>query len=416
MKNVIRKISTFSKSNNILKEQKNTFVISNLALKNGKIENGFSIIEKEQNLPLENILYAYKAGGRFFVYTENENVYECKNNEVVLVGNLNSRPSVISITKSGEEKVLVAGRTLSATLVDQTNSQTIDFYSVDRMVLFGGRLFSTIDNLIQYTKLYDFTNEQSSFAVEGTIKISEDYGKIQYMCVINGTLYVFTDSTVFGLESSGESIDFKFKRLENLEFAIEKDTAIKVCDNVLFVENGKLFKFSKGEVVIIDTILTNGAYEIIGMSASGDNKYYLPIKYGEKKGVFIYDLTSNEQSVIECQNPVVCDGGYLFDISLNKVSKIEKSDESQSAKEWKSEKTDFGTFNNKVIHKIFVKSKGECVLTVYGDFGKNEFKIIAGNNGFIVNLPSKEYQFSLSSTSPDFCVENLTVNYRERGK
>ena len=70
----------------------------------------------------------------------------------------------------------------------------------------------------------------------------------------------------------------------------------------------------------------------------------------------------------------------------------------------------------KIINKIYLCSKGVCLLRVSGKFGQTTFNVEAGKNIFVTNLPSSEYEFMITTDSLDFGIRDLQVEFREMEK
>lgn len=417
MINVIKKINTVKKTRSMLDGKESTAFINNLSVANGEISTGYTVKVSEKMLAPIEILSGLSALNRHFIYCYNKAIYECIDDDCTIVGMSETYPSITTFTDKGEEKILIAGGTTAGYVLSSNGMTVVDLCEVEKMAFHAGRLFTSLKNTITFSKLYEFTDTEISFPPDGTIFIPEQFGKIEYMCSLDGNLCVFTSSTIFLVSCDGDSIDFKLKRLKDVCLSIDKDTAIKVCDSVFFFQKGKFYKYSNGNINPVSTVFDSGEYKIIGKCVSGKGEYYIPVTFKGKKGIYIFDSISNRDSILEYANPIISDDGYIFDESVGFVSAISKSDsETGAEKTWRSIKTDFGSIKNKVVNKIFVKSKTDCSLTVIGDFGSIDFKVLSGNNEFTVSLPSKKYEFILNFDSAEFKVENLTVEYREREK
>ena len=417
MINVIKKINTVKKTRSITDDKKNTAFINNLSVTNGEINTGYTVEISGEMLPPIEILSGLSALNRHFIYCIDMGIYECVDDNCYIVGISDTHPLITTFTDKGEEKILITGGSTVGYVIGSTETTIVDLQPVEKMAFHAGRLFTSLKNTITFSKLYEFSDTEISFSPDGTIFIPEQFGNIEYMCSLDGNLCVFTNSTIFLISCDGDSIDFKLKRLKDVHLNIDKDTAIRVKDSVFFFQNGKFYKYSNGNINPVSTVFDSGEYKIIGKCAFGKGKYYIPVTFKGKKGIYIFDSIDNADSILEYENPIISDDGYIFDESVGLVSVISKSDgESNAERQWRSVKTDFGSIKNKVIDKIFVKSETDCDLTVSGDFGSISFKVLSGNNEFIVSLPSKKYEFVFNFDSADFKVEDLTVQYREREK
>ncbi|MBE7083094.1 MAG: hypothetical protein E7373_00645 [Clostridiales bacterium] len=418
MKKVIRKIFASKKKYSLSQNLTLTSTLNNVVIEKDKISSSYTLSTIGKKLPDNKMLCSYLVGGRYFVYTEDNLIWECKDNYAIPIGEVNSRPTIISFMYQGEEKILVANNDEDAILVSSNGYRRHSFFSVDKMILHAGRLFSTLNNEISFTTLYDFDDAEINFTPDGTIVVPKKYGNIVYLSVLDGKLYVFTEKAVFYILCDGESIDFKLKTLENVCAEFIEGMISKVNDRFMFIEKGRLYQLYNGTISSVKTLLDNGFYEVCGESANFNGKYLLPVVGNDgKKGIFLYDTFDKTQAVIECNDAIICDGGFVFEQGKVEVAKLVDGNHIVGVeKSWKTDKVDLGSAKDKIINKIYLCSKGVCLLRVSGKFGQTTFNVEAGKNIFVTNLPSSEYEFMITTDSLDFGIRDLQVEFREMEK
>ncbi len=415
---VIKKISAPKKTYDFMKNLSKTQSLLNLTVEKNKIKEGYAFTKTNMKLPSKTLVCGYNVGGRYFVYTSDNYFYEIKDKTYTLIKTLQSRSDVITFTHKGEEKILIGDTSGHVFVLGKNGIEEMDLYPVEKMVLHAGRLFSSVGNQISFSTIYDFDDTELSFTLDGTIMIPEEYGSVCYMTGLDEKLYIFTTKDVFYLSCQGESIDFKIKRFENVSLDIEQGAIRKVMDKFIYVENGRLYQFYKGEIKELESLLDNGYYTVIGESASLNNKFLLPVsgKNG-KKGVFVYDTFDKTQAVVECTNPIICDGGHVFDSSTNYMwNLLDSGSLTGKTKNWTFIEYDFNSTKNKIINNICVDAKSECQLYVKGMFGETSFKIFQGYNDYSTNLLSKYFEFEITTDRANFEVCDFKVEYREMEK
>ncbi len=417
MINVIKKVSSPQKIYNLTDNLLKTRSITNAVLDKDKIKSVYQLSQTSIRLPDIEVLRGYEVVGKFFVYCTDGAVYQCLNGIYYFVVQTGVVPAIIAFTHQGEEKALIAWNYDEAIVVSDSGYQTISFYSVDKMVLHAGRLFSSLNNQISFSSLYDFDDTNISFPPDGTIFIPEQYGYVYSMIGLGDRLYVFTKSAVFYLSCSGESIDFKLKRLESVRIDALECSICKVNDRILFIENNKIRQLKDDEVSTVDSFLENGAYQIVGNCASGNGKYFVPISdENGNKAIFIYDATYQTQGVTEIEEPIVCDSGFMFNYKKRAVMELIESSNSWGSKYWGTVNVDFNSNRNKVINRITLNSKKDCKLIITGNFGKIVFNVVSGYNSFDTNLPSREYGFEINASFTELEIADFKVYYREMEK
>lgn len=365
--------------------------------------------------PEKRIINVYKANDIIFYYVEGGILYYQR-----LYGSLqciddtfSSMPIIIPVNINGKKAAFVKKLSGMAYLVDGgANYQAYTLPSGHLMCEYNNMLFIADGNTLLFSTIGDYTDFTMDLNHGGYINLNAVEGQIMIMATVSDKLILFTEKAIYEFIAIGKRLDYKLERVMEIENRHINYNSVKPClEQVVFVENDKLYAYKNGIIEQIDSCLDQGKYSTCNSFGYKDNVYYILLRdQNSSYSILRYDFDGHRQCLIPCNNCSVNNEGLFVD--KNKDLYVDFQIHSPYMKgTLNCKEMDFDCAKDKVIHKISMYSELDGILTVKSDIGEKTFKLKKGVNVKRMNIPTSSLWLSFTGGN-GFFVDNIKIEYR----
>lgn len=372
------------------------------------VRDGYGLTEITSVLSSSGAVAFYRVDGKYFLCYSDGKVYQLSSIFRAFRGSAGIKtPVVCGVQKGNTVKYIFVGESSF-----DLNGEEIDLPASTVATVFNGRLFTAKNRVITFSKPFDFENNAVSMETCGSLGVCESAGNVVGFFSDGDKLAIICERAIYSLTAIGESIDFKFERL-NIPVQNAKANTVKCFnDGCVFVDGNKLVKYSGGKLTEQKVTLKSLDFTIYGKAAKTDEIYILPVNVGGQDYLYVYSLIDGSESFIK-GTYLVADGGYAY-AGGEKVLQI-TSEVFTGERVLKSNAMDFNDCEIKTVSEVSAFVGDKCTLTVNGEFGGKKFTLKSGANKIKTNLKSKIFALEFSSTNP-LLIKRASVKYRLKGE
>lgn len=319
---------------------------------------------------------------------------------------------VASVLVCGEKKTYLYSFLTGATMLFQNASIVGGCVCRERVVLGGG--FT-----VYYSAPLDASDFSESIDGAGKVELPSILGEIVGVISLGENVFVFRRFGITKLTGGGAGREFVFEDLPYASAGIVGESIVICKDEILFLSAEGICAFNGNRVRSVSYGLLRApmrsTHTCYGAFAFG--RYYLSYLDvdGMRRNVFV-DL-NDEKNVGEtflaqglpdsCGRAICGIGGEILELEMNA--------ELPSGEEYLFDvgALDFGDTGEKVLRKIVLRGRGQCVLTVSGRNGEKELFFDMENGGeTALDALLKGERFSLLFRLVKGCeIESMKVTY-----
>lgn len=371
-----------------------------------------AIATTESVIPsISPVVKGYFINGQIYLYCQNGILYKLNQGELEKVIDCNGeQPVLTSIIYNGENQVLATLSFGSFVLLEEEIGVNIPFGH--SLCTLNGTTFIADDSTIYYSDEFDFDNISNNLNNFGYIKIDSEMGKILQVFGFEGQVIIVLERAICQLKSV-EQTSYKLQKLNLATLEVKKGSVQIVGDQIVFLNNKTICAYKNGNLLSLSTLIEDYSLKENAGAKAGLNKYYLPVISDKNNKTYLYilDTSLKQECIIENDNFVLCGGDYLVKRATNKLVKIEFNSRSNLGGQWVSKRIDFKQSKPKTLRTLSVKTGSSAILTISGDFGKNNYSLKEGYNTKYLNLYSNYFVIEITFLSSEFSAENLQLEY-----
>ena len=394
---------------------------------NGALANGYGFNKdttRDMRWPAGvKFLGAWAYGDVIVLYGNDKKLYwfytSSKDPNVYTFYNLtfNNKPNIINFVTGGRNLLILTSASDNMLVWDGTLvPQTVPLApKIKSACSFNNRLFALVEgdrNNILYSENLDPTGWVSTGGEDapGKMQLFNEPANLNKIVVFKNYLYVFGDFAVTKVSAV----------LDNFSVSTVFTSAYKIYPDSIAVCGAEIFMTTAGGIFIFDGVSAkkaelpaNSLFDNINGNVQACNfngKYFAALSddilfaldtasgaFSITKGVNITAMlaihTDNTDELLVCIGDgsgtagLIDNSGTYFDAVLKKV--------------WSSAVTDFGVSRqDKIIKRLFVRSRTPCVITVTADGKSKDFEVMSAKTGvtrLITNIKGRNFSFKITS-------------------
>ncbi len=396
---------------------KDVDTMSNLEIEGEKIRSSF--VYKGQNIFLPSDTRAKRiidVENELYVFCTNLYLYKPNNGvlEKVSDNRFGGDMHIFKVDSDGERKLLVVSQDRQWLIGEEEVRVNVPYGKY--MLIYKGMLFSANENVLRFSKEYDYTNFSLDFGLGGYLKMDDFEGNVYGLNVINDKLYVFLRHKILVLSPFGSPTDFTFQTVET-DYLDIVDNTVKGFDQIVYFVNGnKLCSFDGKVVKEVKSFLDNDGITPIGPAYVFEDKYLLSVMVNGYVKAHIYYLSADQKihGITLADKAVSAKGGYAVYLSTGEITKLSKPTEDVNYY-FKSKKIDFNNLHVKSLMQFNLYSSAKSCLKINGRFGTSSFTLSKGHNLGRCARESEEFVFELVGTGKDLEFYGFDFIYAKRG-
>ncbi len=383
----------------------------------------------------------YFAGGKLFVYCSDGAVYECVKEGSGVFTTYNfvkaletafaAEPLVIPITDSGEGKTLIVGKEGATVLgvnaeTGEKTSEAADVPYGSFFAICAGRLFIADGRELFFSESYDCTNFSTGVSGEGEIIADGECGDIIALSAVGEELYILCKRRILVLSPKGDIAEWTLKKAATQGFSAEAGFAAGCGKHLVFISGKRLYKYDSSGLKVAKSKLNDRYSDLKETAGSADGAFLIPLFYGSGEKTYVYDPETEEEFLLPKYYGLSRTGGYCTDYDGKKIYKLTSGltndggggvaggaggfDEPACQL---GTNYDFGSYANKNLIKVVVKTRGAGTVSIRGDSATKSFDLASGYTELNVGIVSRRFRLDFGATSENFEPQAIRFTYVE---
>lgn len=280
-------------------------------------------------------------------------------------------------------------------------------------------LFFTFKNLPQnlykteQIKLKEISNNVEQYSC---FSINEDEGEIYKIVNVKEKIFVFTKYSIYKFDED----DNKLIKQNSLETEVYKNTIQVIDDMVLFYTSSGLIAFDGNDTNRLTSstlqlnknaksVIFNQNFYIFSLNSQDfmykyilNEDYFTPLKLKNINEIYLIKTRSNYNIYVNKKENGIYKNITLYGGTSNQEQMVEFNT------------TTFGSCCQKIIRNIYLKLNGSINLKIESDLSSIELNITNSQVLKNISLQGTYFTFKIS-TSSDFILESIMINYDEIG-
>ncbi len=350
----------------------------------------------------------YQVRDCFYAYLEGGSVVRYDGHEWIEIMVSEAEPYIIPFKVSGEQTTLIVGD--SACTVDddgQINLATAPYGNC--ATIYNDMLFVATDNVVRFSKLFDYQDFSSGIDNSGYVCTDENYGEVLALIPRKNELVVVCQRAIYYLITANERQNYSLVK-QDVAIKARKGSVKNAGDVVYLFNDNALCKYKNGILTKVNCNLS-ADYKFNGQSGVDNNTYYAGLTDGEENVYLLaYNGITGSASITQVQSLLISDGGYF--IEGDSVKELTQNTVTASEFSWQSIELDFDSSRIKSLVGIEVRTSVPVELELKYSYGKQRHRFVKGLSLLKTHVADNKFYIKLNFDSSNVNVEYVRFIYR----
>lgn len=359
----------------------------------------------------KNIVRLYQVNGQIFVLTDTNELYRVEQEKLVFIANTTNEPYVIRCCVDGVNYYVIGDSDKTILLDDNFNLTTREVFCYgDGAILYGQMLFVYRDNQISFSMVADCDNFDSGLNNGGSIRVSEECGKIASLVAIKNKLIIVCKNAILTLTIDSDRENYKLQK-EDVSVNVLDNSVYAIGDKIFLVSDDKLCYYENSKLSLVNIDVDLSKYKFNGQCGGRDNKCFYSVVHQDKNeyAVLVYDALTKSSNLITCDSLPIINKDCILDGKV--VKRIEPGKQKSVDFLWESKLLDLSFGGLKTLKSLSLTTNERINVQIIGKYTQKTFSLQSGCHTVGVGIQGGAFRLIVSGNANSINVGDIRLTY-----